>query len=150
LRSARDEAARIEEASARATDELRQALQQAQDKGEKLASELAVARQEVEAKTAVARAAGDEVRRAVETSKQSAEEQGQALREAQGNAEKLATELTAARKEIAARPRRANKGPKSTARPYARHKARPRSLQQIGDSSAGGPIPGIRDEFGEG
>ena len=102
LRSARDEAARIKEASARATDELREALQQAQDKAEKLAGELAVARREVEAKSAVARAAGDETRHAVGTSKQSAEEQSQALREAQGKAEKLATELTAARKEIEA------------------------------------------------
>ena len=47
----------------RATDELRQALRQAQDKAEKLAGELAVARQEVEAQTAVARAARDEARR---------------------------------------------------------------------------------------
>ena len=44
LRSARDEAMRMKEASARATDELRQALQQAQDKAEKLAGELAITR----------------------------------------------------------------------------------------------------------
>ena len=68
LRSASDEATRIKEASARATDELRQALQQAQDKAEKLAGELADrARQEVEAQTAVARAASDEARRAAES-----------------------------------------------------------------------------------
>ena len=90
LRSASDEATRLKEASARATDELRQALRQAQDKAEKLAGELAAARQEVEAQTAVARAASEEARQAVETSKRSAEEQGQALREAQGKAEKLA------------------------------------------------------------
>ena len=40
LRSASDEAARLKEASARATDELRQALRQEQDKAEKLAGEL--------------------------------------------------------------------------------------------------------------
>ena len=100
LRSANDEATRIKEASARATDELRQALQQAQDKAEKLAGELAVTRQEVEAQTAVAQAASDEARRAAETSKRSADDQGQALREAQGKAEKLATELAAAQREL--------------------------------------------------
>ena len=47
LRSATDEATRLKEASARATDELRQARQQGQDKAEKLAGELAAARQEV-------------------------------------------------------------------------------------------------------
>ena len=90
LRSASDEATRLKEASARATDELRQALRQAQDKAEKLAGELAAVRQEVEAQTGVAQAANDEARRAAETSKRSADDQGQALREAQGKAEKLA------------------------------------------------------------
>ena len=89
LRSASDEATRLKEASARATDELRQARRQGQDKAEKLAGELAAARQEVEAQTTVARAASEEARRAVETSKRSTDEQGQALREAQGKAEKL-------------------------------------------------------------
>jgi hypothetical protein len=80
LRSARDETTRIKEASARATDELRQALQQAQDKAEKLTGELATTRQEVEAQTAAAQSANDEVRRAAVSSKRSAEEQRQALR----------------------------------------------------------------------
>lgn len=100
LRSARDEATRIKEASARATDELRQALQQAQDKAEKLTGELATTRQEVEAQTAVAQSASDEARRAADRSRRSAEEQSQALREAQGKAEKLAAELAAARREV--------------------------------------------------
>ena len=100
LRSARDEATRIKEASVRATDELRQALQQAQDKAEKLTGELAMARQEVEAQTAVAQSANDEARRAADRSKRSAEEQSQALREAQGKAEKLTAELAAARREV--------------------------------------------------
>jgi hypothetical protein len=100
LRSASDEATRMKEASARATDELRQALQQAQDKAETLAGELAITREEVEAQTAVAQAANDEARRAAESIKRSAEEQSQALREAQGTAEKLATELAAARREV--------------------------------------------------
>ena len=100
MRSASDEATRQKEASARATDELRQALLQAQDKAEKFAGELAVTRQEVEAQSAVARAASDEARRAAETSKRSADDQGQALREAQGKAEKLATELAAAQREL--------------------------------------------------
>ena len=100
LRSARDEATRIKEASARATDELRQALQQAQDKAEKLTGELAMTRREVEAQTAVAQSANDEARRAADRSKRSAEEQSQALREAQGKAEKLAAELAAARREV--------------------------------------------------
>jgi len=100
LRSASDEATRMKEASARATDELRQALQQAQDKAEKLAGELATTRQEVEAQTSVAQAANDEARRAAERNKRSADEQSQALREAQGKAGKLATELAAARREI--------------------------------------------------
>jgi hypothetical protein len=100
LRSASDEATRQKEASARATDELREALRQAQDKAEKLAGELAVTRQGVEAQSAVARAASDEARRAAETSKRSADDQGQALREAQGKAEKLATELAAAQREL--------------------------------------------------
>jgi hypothetical protein len=90
----------MKEASARATDELRQALQQPQDKAEKLAGELAMTRQEVEGQTALAQAANDEARRAAERSKRSAEEQSQALREAQGNAGKLATELAAARREV--------------------------------------------------
>ena len=72
----------------------------AQDKAEKFAGELAVTRQEVEAQSAVARAASDEARRAAETSKRSADDQGQALREAQGKAEKLATELAAAQREL--------------------------------------------------
>ena len=102
LRSAIDEATRLKEASARATDELRQARRQGQDKAEKLAGELAAARQEVEAQTTVARAASEEAQQAAETSKRSSDEQGQALREAQGKAEKLATELTAARQEVEA------------------------------------------------
>jgi hypothetical protein len=100
LRSARDEATRIKEASARATDELRQALQQAQDKADKLTGELAMTRQEVEAQTAVARSANDEAQRAADRSKRSGEEQSRALREAQGKAEKLAAELAAARREV--------------------------------------------------
>ena len=100
LRSAGDEAMRMKEASARATDELRQALQQAQDKAKTLVGELAITREEVEAQTAVAQAANDEARQAAESSKRSAEEQSQALREAQGTAEKLATELAAARREV--------------------------------------------------
>ena len=100
LRSASDEATRQKEASARATDELREALRQAQDKAERFAGELAVARQEVEAQSAVARAASDEARRAAEMSKRSADDQGQALREAQGKAEKLATELAAVQREL--------------------------------------------------
>ena len=100
LRSASDEAMRMKEASVRAADELRQALQQAQDKAKMLASELAITRKEVESQTAVAQAANDEVRRAAESSKRSAEEQSQALRGAQGTAEKLATELAAARREV--------------------------------------------------
>ena len=72
----------------------------AQDKAEKFAGELAVTRQEVEAQSAVARAASDEARRAAETSQRSADDQGQALREAQGKAEKLATELAAAQREL--------------------------------------------------
>ena len=102
LRSASDEATRLKEASARATDELRQARRQGQDKAEKLAGELAAARQEVEAQTTVARAASEEARRAVETNKRSTDEQGQALREAQGQAEKLTAELAAARQEVEA------------------------------------------------
>jgi hypothetical protein len=100
LRSASDEAARMKEASARATDELRQALQQTQDKAEKLAGELAMTRQEVEAQTAVAQAANDEARLGAERNKRSAEEQSQALREAQGKVENLATQLAAARREV--------------------------------------------------
>jgi hypothetical protein len=100
LRSARDEATRIKEASARATDELRQALQQAQDKAEKLAGELAMTRQEVEAQTAAAQSANDEARRAADRGKRSVEEQSRALRETQGKAEKLASELAAARQEV--------------------------------------------------
>jgi hypothetical protein len=100
LRSASDEAMRMKEASARAADELRRALLQAQDKAKMLASELAITRKEVESQTAVAQAANDEVRRAAESSKRSAEEQSQALRGAQGTAEKLATELAAARREV--------------------------------------------------
>jgi hypothetical protein len=100
LRSARDEATRIKEASARATDELRQALQQAQDKAEKLAGELAMTQQEVEAQTAVAQSANDEARRAADRSKRSTEERSQALLEAQGKADKLAAELAAARREV--------------------------------------------------
>ena len=100
LRSASDEATRLKEASARATDEIRQARQQGQDKAEKLAGELAAARQEVEAQTTVARAASEEARRAVETNKRRTDEQGQALREAQGQAEKLTAELVAARQEV--------------------------------------------------
>jgi hypothetical protein len=100
LRSASDEAARMKEASVRAADELRQALQQAQDKARTLAGELAITRKEVESQTAVAQAAKDEARRAAESSKRGAEEQSQALREAQGTAEKLATELAAARREV--------------------------------------------------
>jgi hypothetical protein len=99
LRSASDEATRMKEASVRTAGELRQALQQAQDKAEKLAGELAITRQEAEAKTAVAQAANDEARRAADDSKRSAEEQSQAFREAQGKAEKLAIELAAARRE---------------------------------------------------
>jgi hypothetical protein len=100
LRSARDEATRIKEASVRATDELRQALQQAQDKAEKLTGELAATRQEVEAQTAVAQSANDEARRAADRSKRSAEEQRRALREAQDKAEKLAAELAATQREV--------------------------------------------------
>ena len=100
LRSASDEAMRMKEASVRAADELRQALQQAQDKAKMLAGELAITRKEVESQTAVAQAANDEVRRVAESSKRSAEEQSQALRVAQGTAEKLATELAAARREV--------------------------------------------------
>jgi hypothetical protein len=59
-----------------------------------------MARQEVEAQTAVAQSANDEARRAADRSKRSAEEQSQALREAQGKAEKLAAELAAARREV--------------------------------------------------
>jgi hypothetical protein len=100
LRSARDETTRIKEASARVTNELRQALQQAQDNAEKLTGELATTRQEVEAQTAAAQSANDEAQRAADRSKRSAEEQSQALREAQGKAEKLAAELAAARREV--------------------------------------------------
>jgi hypothetical protein len=103
LRSASDEATRMKEASARATDELRQALQQAEGKVETLAGELAITREQVKAQTAVAQAANDEVRRAAESSRRSAEEQSQALREVQGTVEKLATELAAARREVQSR-----------------------------------------------
>lgn len=99
-RSASSEAARLEEASARATDALREALRQAEDKAEKLAGELATTRRQVEAQTKLARAASDEARRVADTSKQSAEAQSQALREANGKAEKLATELAAARQAV--------------------------------------------------
>src|SRR4051812_7512823 len=71
LRSASDEGMRMKEASARAADELRQALQQAQDKAKMLAGELAITRKEVESQTAVAQAANDEVRQAAESSKRS-------------------------------------------------------------------------------
>lgn len=100
LRSASAEATQLKEASARATDELRQALQQAQDKAEKLAGELAATRQEAEAQTALARVASDEARRAAETNKRGADEQSQALRQAQDKAEKLAGELAATKQEV--------------------------------------------------
>ena len=119
LRSASDEATRLKEASARATDELRQARRQGQDKAEKLAGELAAARQEVEAQTTVARAASEEARRAVETSKRSTDEQGQALREAQGQAEKLTAELAAARQEVEAQTAAARAAREEAARQVA-------------------------------
>ncbi len=50
LRSASDEAARMKEASARAMDELRRTLQQSQGKVERLVGELAMRRQEIEAR----------------------------------------------------------------------------------------------------
>ena len=100
LRSASDETTRLKEASARATDELRQTRRQGQDKAEKLAGELAAARQEVEAQTTVARAASEEARQAAEKTKRGADDQGQALREAKGQAEKLTAELAAAREEV--------------------------------------------------
>lgn len=99
-RSASGETTRLEAANARATDVLREALRQAQDKAEKFAGELAATRREVEAQTMAARAASNEARRIADTSKQNAEEQSQTLREAQGKAEKLATDLAAARREI--------------------------------------------------
>ena len=119
LRSASDEATRLKEASARATDELRQARRQGQDKAEKLAGELAAARQEVEAQTTVARAASEEARQAVETSKRSTDEQGQALREAQGQAEKLTAELAAARQEVEAQTAAARAAREEAARQVA-------------------------------
>ena len=144
LRSASDEATRLKEASARTTDELRQARRQG-DKAEKLAGELAAARQEVEAQTTVARAASEEARQAAVTSKRSTDEQGQALREAQGNAEKLTAELAERGRKFrlrqrqrglrvmrrpSRRPRPTNEALMSKARPYARRKARPRSSRQ--------------------
>ena len=91
--------------------------QQAQDKAEKLAGELAAARQEVEAQTTVARAASEEARQAAETSKRSAEEQGQALREAQGKAEKLTAEWRQRGRKSRLRQRR--RGRRDEARPAA-------------------------------
>ncbi|MBI2737935.1 MAG: hypothetical protein HYX38_15500 [Rhodospirillales bacterium] len=102
LRSAGDEAARLKEASARATDELRQALRQAQDKAEKLAGEVTAAREQAEAQTAAVRASSDEARRVVETNKRTADQQGQALREAQARTDKLGSELAAVRQEMEA------------------------------------------------
>jgi hypothetical protein len=101
-RSASSETKRVEEASSRATDVLREALRQAQDKGEMLAGELTATRREVETQATAAGAASNEARRVIDMNKRSAEEHSLALRDAQGKVEKLATELAAIRREVQA------------------------------------------------
>jgi hypothetical protein len=93
-----DEAAQLKQAAEGTTAELRQSLQQEQDKdkAEALASKLARARQDVETQTALSRKAGDE---AVQF-KRAAEGTLAELQRERGRAEALARDLESARRTI--------------------------------------------------
>jgi hypothetical protein len=91
-----DEAAQLKQAAESTTAELRQSLQQEQDKAEALASKLARARQDVETQTALSRKAGDE---AVQF-KQAAEGTLAELQRERGRAEALTRDLESARRTI--------------------------------------------------
>ncbi len=100
VRAARDEARRVVETDKLTTDQQGQAQRDAEAKADKLGSELAAVRKEMEAERALSRVTDEEAQRVSETSRRRADEQDQALGEAQAKAEKLVTELAAARREV--------------------------------------------------
>ena len=81
------------ETSKRSADEQGQALREAQGNAEKLATELAAARREVQSQVSVASSARDEAAGVKEAAERSADEQRRALQQERDKTEKLATEL---------------------------------------------------------
>jgi chromosome segregation ATPase len=100
LRIAGEEAAKARETATRTADDLRQALQAERDKAGKLVGDLAAANREIEARTASLSAANEEAAKAKETATRTADELRQALRAERDKAEKLAGDLSAARRGI--------------------------------------------------
>ena len=97
-RAARDEAARqVAETSKRSADKQGHALREAQGKAEKLETELAAARREIQSQVSVASSARDQAAGEKEAAERSADEQRHALQQERDKTEKLATELAEAR-----------------------------------------------------
>ena len=102
-RAARDEAAwQVAETSKRSADEQGQALREAKDQAEKLETELAAARREIQSQVSVASSARDQAAGEKEAAERNADEQRHALQQERDKTEKLAAELAEAKSSLEA------------------------------------------------
>jgi hypothetical protein len=96
---ASDEAAKFKRAAEKGSAELRQSLQQEQDKAERLANELATARARIYAFEAQARQASDQATE-LNTAESSAADLRKSLQQERDRANQLEQDLTAAKREV--------------------------------------------------
>ena len=94
------ETAKFKPAAEGATAELRQSLQRERDRAETLASELAMARRDIDTQLALASKMGDESLKLKQTAESVTAELRQSLQKEHDRAEALANELAMARREI--------------------------------------------------
>ena len=91
--------AQLKQAAASATAELRQSLQKEHDRAEALASELAMARRDIETQMALASKAGDETAQLKQAAESATAELRQSLQKEHERAEALASELAMAQRD---------------------------------------------------
>jgi hypothetical protein len=95
-----DEASQIKKAAESATAELRQSLQKERDRAEAMASELAMARRDVETQVALASKTGDEAAQIKKAAESATAELRQSLQKEHDRAETLASELARAQRDV--------------------------------------------------
>jgi hypothetical protein len=103
------EAAQLKQAAENATAELRQSLQKERDRAEAMASELAMARRDVETQAALASKRGDEAAQVKQAAETATAELRQSLQKEHGRAEALAGKLASAQRDTETRAALASK-----------------------------------------